>query len=309
MRRVRHTVNGGPEVLFVEDVPAPEPGPGELLVRVEAIGVSLPGVRWVRSGGEARPLGGEVAGVVTALGPRTSGAGFAPGDRVTGICFGHGYAEQALLRTTTASRVPDGATAEDAVALVRSGLVARGTLAAAGLTPGESVLVTGAASGVGQLTVPLARLLGARRVVAAASSPGKAAFLRALGADEVISYGQESWGEPVDVAVDAVGGDLLPRVLAALAAGGRLVAYSSGGGTFQAHDLLSGGKSVIGFQMAHLARTRAADYAAWRDELWALHAAGRLRPAIHARVPLAKAAEAHAIIERRENLGKVVLVP
>ncbi|MFF6773239.1 zinc-binding dehydrogenase [Streptomyces sp. NPDC012637] len=162
---------------------------------------------------------------------------------------------------------------------------------------------------MGQLAVPLAKLLGAGRVVAAAGSPEKAAFLRALGADEVISYGRESWGEPVDVVVDAVGGGLLPRLVAALAPGGRLVAYSSGGGTVQAHDLLAGGKSLIGFQMARLARTRAADYTAWRDELWALRAAGRLRPAIHARVPLAEAAEAHAIIERRENLGKVVLVP
>ncbi|MEU7026211.1 zinc-binding dehydrogenase [Streptomyces sp. NPDC046275] len=312
MRRVRHTVNGGPEVLFVEDVPAPEPGTGELLIRVEAVGVSLAGVRRVR-GGEPGPLGGEVAGTVEALGPDTAGSGFAVGDRVTGICFGHGYAELALLHTAMASRVPEGATAVDAVSLVRSGLVARGALDAARLRPGESVLVTGAASGVGQLAVPLARLLGAGRVVAAAGSPDKAAFLRGLGADEVVGYGPEdagrSWGEPVDVVLDAVGGDLLPRALAALAPGGRLVAFSSGGGTVPAHGLLAGATSVIGFQMAHLARTRPRDHAAWRDELWALHAAGRLAPAVHARVPLARAAEAHAIIERRENLGKVVLVP
>ncbi|MFI8962208.1 zinc-binding alcohol dehydrogenase family protein [Streptomyces sp. NPDC053493] len=309
MRRVRHTVNGGPEVLFVEDAPVPEPGPGELLVRVEAIGVSLPGVRRVRGGTGPQPLGGELAGVVEALGPEAAGAGFAVGDRITGLCFGHGYAERALVHTATASRVPDGASAVDAVALVRSGLVARGALDAAGLRPGESVLVTAAASGVGQLAVPLAKLLGAGRVVAAAGSPDKAAFLRGLGADEVVRYGEESWGEPVDVVLDAVGGELLPRAVAALAPGGRLVAYSSGGGTVEAYELLAGAKSVIGFQMAHLVRTRPEDYAAWRDELWALHAAGRLRPAVHARVPLARAAEAHAIIERRENLGKVVLIP
>ncbi|MFF0749183.1 zinc-binding alcohol dehydrogenase family protein [Streptomyces sp. NPDC004267] len=308
MRRVVHTVSGGPEVLFVEEAPAPRPGTGELLIRVEAIGVSLPGVRRVR-GGEPQPLGGEVAGTIEALGPDTAGSGFAVGDRITGICFGHGYADLALVHTATASRVPDGASAVDAVSLVRSGLVARGALDAAGLRPGESVLVTAAASGVGQLAVPLARLLGAARVVAAAGSPQKAAFLRGLGADEVVGYDQESWGEPVDVVLDAVGGELLPRAVAALAPGGRLVAYSSGGGTVQAYDLLAGAKSVIGFQMAHLLRTRPADYAAWRDELWALHAAGRLTPAVHATVPLERAGEAHAIIERRENLGKVVLVP
>lgn len=309
MRRVVHSVNGGPEVLFVEDAPAPRPGSGELLVRVEAIGVSLAGVRRVRAGGGPQPLGGEVAGTIEALGPDTAGSGFAVGDRITGICFGHGYADLALVHTAMASRVPAGASAVDAVSLVRSGLVARGALDAARVAPGESVLVTAAASGVGQLAVPLARLLGAGRVVAAAGSPEKAAFLRGLGADEVVDYERESWGEPVDVVLDAVGGDLLPRAVAALAPGGRLVAYSSGGGTVQAYDLLAGAKSVIGFQMAHLVRSRPADYAAWRDELWALHAAGRLRPAVHATVPLERAAEAHAIIERRENRGKVVLVP
>ncbi|MFJ9824092.1 zinc-binding alcohol dehydrogenase family protein [Streptomyces sp. NPDC101160] len=309
MRRVVHSVNGGPEVLFVEEAPVPRPGSGELLVRVEAIGVSLAGVRRVRAGGEPRPLGGEVAGTIEALGPDTAGSGFAVGDRITGICFGHGYADLALVHTAMASRVPAGASAVDAVSLVRSGLVARGALDAARIRPGESVLVTAAASGVGQLAVPLARLLGAGRVVAAAGSAGKAAFLRGLGADEVVDYDQESWGEPVDVVLDAVGGDLLPRAVAALAPGGRLVAYSSGGGTVQAYDLLAGAKSVIGFQMAHLVRSRPADYAAWREELWALHAAGRLKPAVHATVPLERAGEAHAIIERRENRGKVVLVP
>ncbi|MFC8506554.1 zinc-binding alcohol dehydrogenase family protein [Streptomyces sp. NPDC057411] len=307
MRRVRHEVNGGPEVLFVEDAPVPVPGPGELLVRVEAIGVTLPGVRRVRGGSGPQPLGGELAGTVEALGP--GAAGFAVGDRVTGICFGHGYAEHALLHTSMASAVPAGAGAEDAVALVRSGLVARGALDAARLRAGESVLVTAAASGVGQLAVPLARLLGAGRVVAATSTREKAAFLSSLGADEVVVYDEEGWGEPVDVVLDAVGGELLSPAVAALAPGGRLVAFSSGGGTVPAHELIAGAKSVVGFQMAHLVRTRPDVYAAWREELWALHASGRLRPAIHARVPLAEAGRAHAIIERRENLGKVVLIP
>lgn len=307
MRRVRHEVNGGPEVLFVEEVPVPAPGPGELLVRVEAIGVSLAGVRRVRGGTAPQPLGGELAGIVEALGPGATG--FAVGDRVTGICFGHGYAEHALLHTAMASAVPEGASAEDAVALVRGGLVARGALDAARLAPGESVLVTAAASGVGQLAVPLARLLGARRVVAATSSPEKAAFLTSLGADEVVRYGQESWGEPVDVVLDGVGGELLSPALAALVPGGRLVAFGSGGGTVPAHALIGAATSVIGFQMAHLVRTRPETYAAWRDELWALHASGRLRPTVHARVPLAEAGRAHTIIERRENRGKVVLIP
>ncbi|MFD9224321.1 zinc-binding alcohol dehydrogenase family protein [Streptomyces sp. NPDC060064] len=307
MRRVRYEVNGGPEVLFTEDVAAPVAGPGELLIRSEAIGVTLPTVRKVREAAEPAQLGGELAGTVEAVGEGVTA--FAPGDRVTGLCFAHGYAELAVIHESMASRIPDHATAVDAVALVRSGLVARGAYEASRPQPGESVLVTAAASGVGQLAVQLAKLSGAARVVAASGSPEKAEFLYGLGADEVVTYADASWGEPVDVVLDGVGGELLAPALAALAPGGRLVAYSSGGGTVQAYDLLVGAKSVIGFQMAHIARTRPDLYAVWLDELWELHASGRVRTRVAAELPLDRAPEAHALIESRGNLGKVVLVP
>lgn len=311
MRRVRYEHSGGPEVLFTEDVPVPAPGPGELLVRVAAAGVTLPVVRKVREPRDPIPLGGEIAGEVVSTGDGVSG--YAPGDRVTGLCFGHGYAEFALLHTAMASPVPDGASAVDAVALVRSGLVAYGALDAARPAPGESALVTAAASGVGHLALQLAGLRGASRVVGAVSADGtgsgKADFLRSLGADEVITYGEETWGEPVDYALDAVGGELLTPAVRALAPHGRLVAYSSGGGTVEAYDLLGGAKSVIGFQMALIARGRPEVYETWRRELWRLFATGDLRPAVHARFALEDAAKAHAVIEARRNLGKVVLIP
>ncbi|MFF3458308.1 zinc-binding alcohol dehydrogenase family protein [Streptomyces sp. NPDC002730] len=307
MRRVRYEVNGGPEVLFTEDVPAPVAGPGELLIRSEAIGVTLPTVRKVREATEPAQLGGELAGTVEAVGEGVTA--FVPGDRVTGLCFAHGYAELAVIHESMASRIPDHATAVDAVALVRSGLVARGAYEASRPQPGESVLVTAAASGVGQLAVQLAKLSGAARVVAASGSPEKAEFLYGLEADEVVTYADASWGEPVDVVLDGVGGELLAPALAALAPGGRLVAYSSGGGTVQAYDLLVGAKSVIGFQMARIARTRPDLYAVWLDELWELHASGRVQARVAAELPLDRAPEAHALIESRGNLGKVVLVP
>ncbi|MYQ78191.1 MULTISPECIES: quinone oxidoreductase family protein [unclassified Streptomyces] len=305
MRRIRYEHSGGPEVLFEEDAPVPTPGPGELLVKVEAVGVTLPVVRKVRENREPIPLGGEVAGEVVALGD--GAPAHAVGDRVTGLCFGHGYAEYALLHQAMASAVPAGATAQDAVALVRSGVVALGALESARPEKGESVLVTAAASGVGHLALQLARLRGASRVVAAVGDPAKADFVRSLGADEVVTYTDESWGEPCDIVLDAVGGDLLSRAVRATAPGGRLVAYSSGGGTIEAYDLLVGGKSVIGFQVAHIARTQPARYAAWIAELWALHAQDGLRPAVHAAHPLTDAALAHATIENRLNRGKVVL--
>ncbi|BAC69551.1 putative dehydrogenase [Streptomyces avermitilis MA-4680 = NBRC 14893] len=206
-----------------------------------------------------------------------------------------------------ATPVPESASPVDAVALVRSGLVALGALEAARPRPGESALVTAAAGGVGQLAVQLARLRGASRVVGAVSAPGKAAFVRGLGADDVITYDADAWGEPVDYVLDAVGGELLTPAIAALAPGGRLVAYSSGGGTVQAYDLLVSAKSVIGFQMARIARGEPQLYERWRRELWRLFTDGALRPAVHGEFDLADAAKAHEVIESRSNLGKVVL--
>ncbi|MEU2868786.1 zinc-binding dehydrogenase [Streptomyces olivoreticuli] len=309
MRRVRYHENGGPEVLRVETTDVPVPGPGELLLRTEVVGVTLPVVRKVRGGGLPLPasLGGEVAGEIVAVGPEVTG--FAVGDRVTGLCFADGYADHSLLHSSMASPVPASASAVDAVALVRCGLVALGAHEAARPAEGESVLVTAAASGVGHLAVQLAKARGAKRVVGAVSSAAKAGFVRSLGADEVVTYDALADVAPVDIVLDAVGGALLTPALAALAPGGRLVAYSSGGGTIEAYDLLVGAKSAIGFQMALIARHRPALMEQWRLELWELFAAGRLRPRIHAELPLEEAAEAHRIIESRVNLGKVVLCP
>ncbi|MGK3942070.1 zinc-binding dehydrogenase [Streptomyces caeruleatus] len=305
MRRVRYESTGGP--LCLEEVPVPEPGPGELLVRCEAVGVTLPVVRKVTEAARPVPLGGELAGEVVSVG--TGVTRFRSGERVTGLCFGHGYADFALLHESMASPVPDGASAVDAVALVRSGLVALGALEAARAEPGEAALITAAASGVGHLAVQLARSRGASRVVGAVSDPAKEEFVRSLGADTTVLYTEGDWGEPVDYALDAVGGELLTPALAALAPGGRLVAYSSGGGTIRAYDLLVGAKSVTGFQMARIARERPELYERWRNELWAKFLDGTLRPVVHGEFALEDAAKAHEVIEARRNLGKVVLHP
>ncbi|MET7735232.1 zinc-binding dehydrogenase [Streptomyces sp. NPDC005402] len=305
MRRVRYESTGGP--LFLEETPVPEPGPGELLVRCEAVGVTLPVVRKVTEAAAPVPLGGELAGEVVSVGAGVTR--FRPGARVTGLCFGHGYADFALLHEAMASPVPDDASAVDAVALVRSGLVALGALEAARPEPGETALITAAASGVGHLAVQLARARGASRVVGAVSAPAKADFVRSLGADAIALYPDASWGDPVDYVLDAVGGELLTPALAALTPGGRLVAYSSGGGTIRAYDLLVGAKSVTGFQMARIARERSELYERWRRELWRMFREGTLRPVVHGEFALEEAAKAHEVIESRRNLGKVVLHP
>ncbi|MGW2917426.1 quinone oxidoreductase family protein [Streptomyces angustmyceticus] len=312
MRRVRFHTYGGPEVLRVEETGAPVPGPGDLLVRTEAIGVTLPCVRRVRgdgSGGDPLPAtpGGEIAGTVVALGPDVTG--FAPGDRVTSLTLTGSYTELALAPAFLASRIPDGAGAVEAVALVRSGQVALAALSTAAPRGTESVLITGAASATGHLAVQLAKLQGVPRVVAAVGSAAKAEFLYRLGADDVVVYDQESWGEPVDVVLDGVGGDLLPRALAALAPGGRLIFFNSGGGTVPAHELLAGAKTITGLTMRHFSTVHRERYEQHRARLWELSRAGLLRAAVHAELPLAEAAKAHEIIEARANLGKVVLRP
>ncbi|MFG3102252.1 zinc-binding alcohol dehydrogenase family protein [Streptomyces sp. NPDC048182] len=307
MRRVRYEVNGGPEVLFCEEVAVPEPGPGELLVRCEAVGVTLPTVRKVREAKEPAPLGGEVAGTVVAVGEGVTG--FAAGDRVTGLCFAAAYAELALVHEAMASRIPDRASCVEAVALVRSGLVARGAYEAGRPRPGDAVLVTAAASATGALALQYAKAGGASRVVAAVGSADKADFVRGLGADEVVVYEDASWGEPVDLVLDGVGGALLGPAVRALAPRGRLVAFGSGGGSVDAYELLVRSASVTGFHMAAVARDEPERCARWREELWELRRAGTLRPSVFVELPLAEAAQAHGIIEARRNLGKVVLVP
>ncbi|QIK05678.1 zinc-binding dehydrogenase [Streptomyces sp. ID38640] len=314
MRRVRFHSYGGPDVLRVEETAEePVPGPGELLVRTEAIGVTLPCVRRVRGdgngGGDPLPSmpGGEIAGTVVALGPEVTG--FALGDRVTSLTFTGSYTELALAPTFLASRIPDGASAVEAVALVRSGHVALAALSTAAPRGTESVLITGAAGATGHLAVQLAKLQGVPRVVAAVSSAAKAEFLGGLGADEVVTYDQESWGAPADIVLDGVGGELLPRALAALAPGGRLIFFNSGGGTVPAYELLAGDKTVTGLTMRRFSTVHRELYEEHRAQLWELAGSGRLRAAVHAELPLDEAAKAHEIIEGRANLGKVVLRP
>jgi NADPH:quinone reductase-like Zn-dependent oxidoreductase len=187
-------------------------------------------------------------------------------------------------------------------------MVARGAYEAARVEPGESVLVTAAGSAVGTLALQYAKAGGAGRVVAAVSSTDKADFVRSLGADEVVVYEDADWGAPYDVVLDGVGGDLLGPAVRALATGGRLVAFSSGGGTVEAYELLVRGASMIGFQMRAIAVGKPELYDRWLRELWQLHEEGTLRTAVHEEIPLAEAARAHALIEQRRNLGKVVLV-
>jgi NADPH:quinone reductase-like Zn-dependent oxidoreductase len=313
MRTVRFREYGGPEVLRVEQVPRPEPGEGELLIEVDAVGVTLPVVRLTRGApdGTGVPLphtpGGEVVGRVAAVGAGVTG--WRVGQRAAGLAFSGAYAEYVAVSAAFMTAVPDEVDDHAALLLTRSGQVALGVLRAGGFDKGESVLVTAAAGGVGHLAVQLAVALGAGRVIAAVGGAGKFDFVRALGADHVVTYDQDDWGEPVDVVLDGVGGQVQAAGLRALAPLGRLVVYNGVGGQVDVNELRLHSKSVIGFAMAHLAARRRDVYDRHQRELWGLHATGRLRPVVHTALPFERAAEAHRILESRANQGKVVLHP
>lgn len=299
MRKIQFSVDAEP---VLATAARPVPGPGQLLVRTEVAGVGLGLVRQLAAG-EVEAPGGEIVGTVIGVGPDVSAEWV--GKRLGGVVFGVVHAEYALAVPQLVTEVPEGVDAADALAVVRGGLIALGALRASRFRSGESVLITGAASGVGHLAVQLARALGASRIVAAVSDNRKAGFLRECGADAVVTYA-EPWPETVDVVLDGVGGDLVQRGVNTLAPHGRLVSFSASGGAIDAGSLLGELKSVTGFSAGLLSRTRPELLEAWRTELWELLAAGRIRPR-HQVLPLEDIGAAVELVRARRNQGRVMV--
>jgi NADPH:quinone reductase-like Zn-dependent oxidoreductase len=299
MRAVRQHSLGGPEVLVVEEVPVPEPGPTEVLVRVAAAGVNP--VDWkVRSAGGlvGEPpftVGWDVAGVVEELGYGVTW--LSVGDRVFGMprvprsaaC----YAEFVVSPSRQLALVPEGLSDAEAGALPLAGLTAWQALVdTAAVGEGSRVLVLGAAGGVGHLAVQIAKARGAW--VAGTSSPEKHEFLSELGADEALDKDGSIGIGGVDVVLDAVGADVGLGALPALRDGGVLVTVSR--------------SSVAALREAAAGRVRVEGILVEPDRggLEGLAALG-VRPHIEATFPLAEAAEAHRLGETGRTRGKIVL--
>ena len=328
MRQVVAERAGGPEVLRVVDAPVPEPGPGEVLIAAEAVGVNFADV-WARLGVEGEPPfrpGIEVAGTVAAVGPDVSAP--AVGDRVAATPYGTSAAYAELVRAPAdlCFPVPAGMPATTGAALPLNYLTAYAAVEhAARPRAGERVLVHAAAGGVGLAAVQLARRHGVE--LYATASPAKHEVLRAEGVDHPLGYAEwvaeveQRSGDGVDVVVDGVGEDRFRRSLSVLRFGGRVVAYGYTAGvtsetdadrdletTLSAgvplYDLLSDARGIIG---VHLAAPTATLHR-WWDHLLALHAAGEIAPRVTT-LPLADAAEAHRRLHARQNVGKLVLVP
>jgi NADPH2:quinone reductase len=322
MKAIQVEAYGGPEALRLAELANPGPGPGELLVRVEAIGVNFIDT-YHRTGLYPNPLplvpGLEGAGVVTAAGADVSD--FRAGDRVAWTSQLGSYAEQLRLPAAKAVPLPDGVSSKLAAALMLQGMTAQYLTASTfPLRGGHTCLVHAAAGGTGQLLVQMARARGAR-VIATVSTEAKAALAREAGADEVILYSREDFvaatrrltdGRGVDVVYDGVGKDTALKSLDCLALRGMMVFFGNASGPAPAIDplLLSqkGSLFVTRPTLFHYTTDRASLLERANDVLGSA-ASGRLKVRIDRELPLAQAAEAHRALEGRGTTGKLLLVP
>jgi len=321
MKAIRVHQHGGPDALALDEVPVPEPGPGQAVVRVEAAGVNFID-SYHRIGLYQVPLpftlGQEAAGVVERVAPDVTVV--KPGDRVASAQAVGAYAPYALVLADRLVPVPAAVTTRDAAAVILQGLTAQYlTTSTHALQYGETCLVHAAAGGVGGLLVQMARLKGAR-VIATVGSEAKAALARQDGADEVILYRTQDVAAEVKrltsgalcrVVYDGVGRDTFHASLACTAPRGLLVTYGNASGAVPAIEPL-----VLSNGSKFLTRPKLADYIATREELlgrardlfdWM--AKGKLKVRIHREYPLAEAAQAHRDLESRKTTGKLLLIP
>ncbi len=325
MQVIEITAPGGPQVLQPAQRPLPTPGPNEVLIRVRAAGVNRPDVLQ-RRGAYPPPPGAsdipglEIAGEVVALGAEVHQ--WQRGDAVCALLAGGGYAEYALAPAVQCLPVPQGFSLEQAAVLPETVFtVYYNVWERSHLRPGEWLLVHGGTSGIGTTAILLAKAFGAH-VIATAGSAQKCAACVRLGADVAIDYKNADFvagaleatqGRGVDVILDMVGGTYVARDIAAAAPEGRIAVIATQGGRLAEIDLgaLMGKRLTIGgstLRPQTVAR-KGELAAALRREIWPLLEAGALRLPIHARFPLTQAAQAHALMESGEHVGKIVLEP
>jgi NADPH2:quinone reductase len=323
MRAIRLDQTGGPEVLRLEDVPTPQPGAGEILIRHEAIGVNFIDT-YMRSGlyPLALPsgLGQEGAGVVTAVGEGVTR--FKAGDRAAYAMGAAGaYADAKVVAEGRAVRIPNGVDSRTAAAVLLKGMTAEFLLRRLyPLAAGQTVLLHAAAGGVGQIMVQWAKAIGAE-IIATVGSVAKAEKAHALGADHVILYRDQdvaaevrriTGGQGVAVAYDSVGKDTFEGTLASLGRRGLFVSFGNASGPppqVEAQRLSRAGSLFF-------TRPTLADYIATTEELDAsasavfdMVASDSLTVEIGQTFPLSQAAEAHRALEGRRTIGATLLIP
>lgn len=323
MKAVEIARPGGPEQLQLTERPVPQPGDGEVLIRVVAAGVNRPDIIQ-RQGHYPPPPGApdlpglEVAGAVTELGPNVTG--IKVGDEVTALLAGGGYAEYATAAAPLCLPVPAGLSMVEAAALpetyftVWTNLFERG-----GLKAGDNVLIHGGTSGIGTTAIQLAVAWGAR-VFATAGTHAKARFCEEIGAVRGIDYRTEDFveivkkatdGKGVDVTLDMVAGTYVERNIEAAAVEGRIVVIAVLGGAraeIMMNKIMAKRLTLTGSTLRPRTVAQKAVVAEGvRRNIWPLLAARRVRPIIHATFPLAQAAQAHRLMESSSHIGKIML--
>ncbi|MFC4605045.1 NADPH:quinone oxidoreductase family protein [Rhodococcus kronopolitis] len=319
MQAVVVTELTGPAGMTLQEVPEPDTD-GRVLIDVRAAGVCFPDLLISYGKYQLRPEppfvpGAEVAGVVLSA---PDGSGFAPGDRVLAMSDHGGYAERVAVPATRVLRIPAGLDFDEAASLIINYQTMEFALTRrAGLVAGETVVVLGAAGGVGTAAIQLAKAHGAR-VIAVVRRAGAEEFLRELGADEVVALtdgwagrvGELTGNAGAQVVIDPVGGDAFDDAVRVLAPEGRLVVIGFAGGgipSVKVNRVLFRNISIVGAAWGEFLRSHPEALAQTHEALTALVAKG-LRPLVKARYPLAEAPRALADLEAGKVLGKAVLV-
>jgi len=322
MKAIQIRSVGGPEVLEVVDLPIPEPGPGQVLVRIEAIGVNFIEI-YFRKGvyKAALPLipGSEAAGTVEELGPGVTG--FKAGDPVASTSFMGSYAEYALVPAAQLVKIPNGVSMEQAAGALLQGMTAHYlTHSTFPLKAGETALVHAGAGGVGLLLTQMAVHIGAR-VITTVSTKAKAALSSEAGASDVILYTEQDFesevkrltdGKGVEVVYDSVGKTTFDKSLNCLRPRGLLALFGASSGPVPPFDLIQlsskGSLFLTRPTLWHYIATRAE--LEWRaGDVFNWIASGQLKLRTELTYPLADAAQAQIDLESRKTTGKVLLVP
>ena len=314
---------GGPEMLVEQERPMPVPGPGEILVRVDAAGVNRPDVRQ-REGNYPPPKGAtdipglEIAGEVIALGPEARR--WKVGDKVCALVVGGGYAQFCVAHESHALPVPPTISMIEAAAIPETFFtVWHNMFERAALKSGEWALVHGGTSGIGTTAIMLAKAFGAK-VITTAGSNEKCEAARKLGADVAVNYKTADFveatksatgGAGANVIIDIVGGDYINRNYDAAAVEGRIAQVSFLGSPKAEVDF----RRLMVKRLTHTGSTlrprpvseKAAIARAIEDKVWPLLAAGKIRPLIDSTFPFAQASAAHARMETSAHIGKIVL--
>ena len=323
MTAIGITSPGGPEMLAPQERPVPQPGEGEILIKIAAAGVNRPDVAQ-RKGVYPPPPGItdipglEIAGIVAVCGAGVRR--WKPGDQVTALVSGGGYAQYCVAHETHALPIPNGLTATEAAAIPETFFtVWHNVFERGGLKAGETLLVHGGSSGIGTAAIQLAKARGAR-VITTAGTPDKCQACRHLGADVAVNYKDEDFvaatkaathGRGADVILDMVGGDYIERNYEAAAVEGRVVQIAFAGSPKATVDF----RRIMLKRLIHTGSTlrarsvedKAAIARAVEQHVLPLIAAGRVKPVIDSSFALAQAALAHARMESSVHIGKIVL--